>query len=150
MSDLHDLYQQVILDHNKSPRNFHRLEGANRTAEGHNPLCGDQITLYLQVEDDLIGDIAFQGSGCAISRAAASLMTSSVKGKTRAEAEALFHAFHKMVTAEVDAPADTRALGKLAVFCGVREFPIRVKCATLPWHTLRAALERKGEKVSTE
>jgi len=150
MSDLRELYQEVILDHNKQPRNFHRLEGANRMAEGHNPLCGDQITLYLQVEEDMIGDIAFQGSGCAISRAAASLMTTSVKGKTRGAAEALFHAFHKMVTAEVDAPADARALGKLAVFSGVREFPIRVKCATLPWHTLRAALEGRGQKVSTE
>lgn len=150
MSDLRELYQQVILDHNKSPRNFRRLEGANRTAEGHNPLCGDQITLYVQVQDDVIGDIGFQGSGCAISRAAASLMTSSVKGKTRAEAEALFHTFHKMVTSEGGAPADQRALGKLAAFSGVREFPIRVKCATLPWHTLRAALEGKGEPVSTE
>ena len=150
MSDLRDLYQQVILDHNKAPRNFHRLEGANRAAEGHNPLCGDQVRVYVLLADDRIGNIAFQGSGCAISKASASLMTASVKGKTRAEAEALFHAFHKMVTGEGGAAFDAGGLGKLAAFSGVREFPIRVKCATLPWHTLRAALEGRQEPVSTE
>ncbi len=150
MSDLRELYQQVILDHNKSPRNFQKLEGANRTAEGYNPLCGDQIIVYLQLADDVIGNIGFQGSGCAISKASASLMTASVKGKSKAEVEALFHAFHKMVTGELDSPFDPGELGKLAVFSGVREFPIRVKCATLPWHTLHAALEGKEERVSTE
>jgi nitrogen fixation NifU-like protein len=150
MSDLRELYQQVILDHNKEPRNFHRLEGANRTVEGYNPLCGDKVTVYLEVADDRIGNISFQGSGCAIFKASASLMTAGVKGKTRAEAEALFHAFHKMVTGEMGAAFDAGALGKLAAFSGVREFPIRVKCATLPWHTLRAALEGSQEPVSTE
>jgi len=149
MSDLRELYQQLILDHSKKPRNFRKLEGANRTADGHNPLCGDEITLYLQVEDDVIRGIGFQGSGCAISRASASMMTDSVKGKTRAEAQRLFERFHDLVTGENEGrdPAD---LGKLAVFSGVKEFPVRVKCATLSWHTLRAALEGKGETVSTE
>ena len=150
MSNLRELYQQVILDHNKQPRNFHRLEGANRTVEGYNPLCGDKVTVYLEVADDRIGNISFQGAGCAIFKASASLMTAGVKGKTRAEAEALFHAFHKMVTGEMGAAFDAGALGKLAAFSGVREFPIRVKCATLPWHTLRAALEGSQEPVSTE
>ena len=150
MSDLRELYQQVILDHNKEPRNFQKLEGANHTAEGYNPLCGDQITVYLQVEGDMIGNISFQGSGCAISKASASLMTASVKGKTKAEAEALFHTFHKMLTGQTDSAFDPRELGKLAAFSGVREFPVRVKCATLPWHTLHAALEGKEAKVSTE
>jgi len=150
MSDLRELYQQVILDHNRKPRNFQKLEGANRTVEGYNPLCGDQITVYLQVEDDRIGNISFQGSGCAISKASASLMTASVKGKTKAEAEVLFNAFHKMVTGEQGAAFDPADLGKLAVFAGVREFPIRVKCATLPWHALHAALAGKRATVSTE
>jgi nitrogen fixation NifU-like protein len=150
MSDLRELYQQLILDHSKKPRNFRILEGANRTAEGHNPLCGDQITLYLRVEDDVIRAIGFQGSGCAISRASASMMTDSVKGKTRAEAQWLFERFHDLVTGEADEGGDPADLGKLAVFSGVKEFPVRVKCATLSWHTLRAALEGKGETVSTE
>lgn len=150
MSDLRELYQQLILDHSKKPRNFRTLEGANRTAEGHNPLCGDQITLYLQVEDDVIRGIGFQGSGCAISRASASMMTDSVKGKTRAEAQRLFERFHDLVTGETDEGGDPVDLGKLAVFSGVKEFPVRVKCAILSWHTLRAALEGKGETVSTE
>ena len=149
MSDLRELYQQVILDHNRKPRNFQKLEGANRTVEGYNPLCGDQITVYLQVEDDRIGNISFQGSGCAISKASASLMTASVKGKTKAEAEVLFNAFHKMVTGEQGAAFDPADLGKLAVFAGVREFPIRVKCASLPWHTLKAALEKKPQVRET-
>lgn len=150
MSDLRELYQQVILDHNKQPRNFKRLEGANRTAEGYNPLCGDQITVYLQMEDDVIHNIGFQGSGCAISKASASMMTTSVKGKTKAETEFLFERFHEMVTGKLDPTANLHDLGKLAVFSGVSEYPIRVKCATLPWHTLRTALEGKGETVSTE
>lgn len=150
MSELRDLYQQLILDHSKKPRNFHKLEGANRTAEGHNPLCGDQITLYLRVEDDVIRGIGFEGSGCAISKASASMMTDSVKGKTRAEAQRLFEQFHDLVTGETDEGRDPADLGKLAVFSGVKEFPVRVKCATLSWHTLRAALEGKGETVSTE
>jgi len=150
MSDLRELYQQLILDHSKKPRNFRTLEGANRTAEGHNPLCGDYITLYLQVEDDVIRGIGFQGSGCAISRASASMMTDSVKGKTEAEAQRLFERFHSLVTGEGDEAGDPVDLGKLAVFSGVKEFPVRVKCATLSWHTLRAALEGKGEGVSTE
>ena len=150
MSDLRELYQEVILDHNRRPRNFHKLEGANRTAEGYNPLCGDQITVYLRLEDGVIRDISFQGSGCAISKASASMMTASLKGKTTDEAEGLFETFHKMVTADLSMAFDPLELGKLAAFSGVREFPVRVKCATLPWHTLKAALEGKGETVSTE
>lgn len=150
MSDLRELYQQVILDHSRQPRNFQKLEGANRRAEGYNPLCGDQITLYLHLVDDVIRDIGFQGSGCAISKASASMMTASVKGKTRTEAQALFERFHTMVTGGPNAHADHHHLGKLAVFAGVREFPVRVKCATLAWHTLHAALEGKDETVSTE
>ena len=150
MSDLRELYQEVILDHNKKPRNFHKLEGANRTAEGYNPLCGDQITVYIQLENGVIANISFHGSGCAISKASASMMTASLKGKTKAEAEALFHTFHKMVTGELGTTFDPRDLGKLAVFSGVREFPVRVKCASLPWHTLHAALEGKQETISTE
>lgn len=150
MSDLRDLYQEVLLDHNRRPRNFQKLESANRTAEGYNPLCGDQITVYLKLEGDVIRDISFQGSGCAISKSAASMMTASLKGKTRAEAEALFEKFHGMVTGKSDPQAAAEGLGKLVVFAGVCEFPIRVKCATLPWHTLHAALEGRGEPVSTE
>lgn len=150
MSDLRELYQQVLLDHYKKPRNFQKLERANRTAEGYNPLCGDQITVYLLMEDDVISGISFQGTGCAISQASASMMTASLKGKTKAEAEALFKKFHHMVTEERGTAPDPAELGKLVVFSGVREFPIRVKCATLPWHTLHAALEGKGEPISTE
>ncbi len=148
MSDLGQLYQEVILDHNKKPRNFGKLEQANRQAEGFNPLCGDKITLYLNVEDGLVKDIRFQGSGCAISTASASMMTTSLKGKTVAEAEALFEKFHQMVTGKQ--PGPDVELGKLAVFSGVSEFPVRVKCATLAWHTLHAALQGKNEPVSTE
>jgi nitrogen fixation NifU-like protein len=148
MSDLRELYQQVILDHNRTPRNFRALPTANRTAEGFNPLCGDRIALYLKVEDGVIADAAFQGTGCAISRASASMMTSSVLGKPVAEAEALFHRVHAMLTAESNGGG--RDLGKLAVFAGVREFPSRVKCATLAWHTLLAALSGAAEPVSTE
>jgi len=148
MSELTDLYQEVILDHNKRPRNFQKLADANRTAEGFNPLCGDQIKLYVKVEDGVIRDIGFQGSGCAISKASASLMTATLKGKSEQEAAGLFERFHRLVTE--DAGADPQALGKLAVFSGVREFPARVKCASLAWHTLRAALEGTQDKITTE
>ncbi len=150
MSDLRELYQEVILDHNRRPRNFQKLEGANRTAEGYNPLCGDQITVHLILEDGVIRDISFLGSGCAISKASASMMTATLKGKTATEAEAIFETFHKMVTADLSRTFDPLEMGKLAAFAGVREFPVRVKCATLPWHTVRAALEGKPEPVSTE
>jgi len=150
MSDLRELYQEVILDHNRRPRNFQKLEGANRTAEGYNPLCGDQIAVYLILEDGVIRDISFLGSGCAISKASASMMTATLRGKTAMEAEAIFETFHKMVTADLSRTFDPLEMGKLAAFAGVREFPIRVKCATLPWHTVRAALEGKHEPVSTE
>ena len=149
MSDLRELYQSVILDHNKAPRNFRRPAAANRSAKGHNPLCGDQLSVFLTVEDGVVKDAAFEGSGCAISTASASIMTETLKGKTRAQAEELFQTFHDLVTgkqAQLDAPE----LGKLAVFSGVSEFPIRVKCATLSWHTLRAALNGAGEVISTE
>jgi len=148
--DLRDLYQQVILDHNRSPRNRGALEGANRRAEGHNPLCGDRVTIYATVEDDRIVDVHFDGQGCAISTAAASLMTLALKGKTVAEAKELFEAYQRMVTGTPGGPPPPERLGKLAVFKGVCEFPMRVKCATLPWHTLAAALEDRGEPITTE
>jgi nitrogen fixation NifU-like protein len=148
MADLRELYQEVILDHNRKPRNFRALPGANRTAEGFNPLCGDQLRLYLKVEDEVIKDAAFQGTGCAISKASASMMTSSLRGKTVTEAEALFHRVHAMLTGEGNGHAGD--LGKLAIFAGVREFPSRVKCATLAWHTMQAALGGAAEPVSTE
>jgi len=147
MSDLRDLYQQVILDHNRKPRNFRRIADANRTAEGYNPICGDRITLELTVEDGVVKDAAFQGSGCAISRASASMMTASVIGKPEGEVDALFHRVHDMLTGANGADAE---VGKLAVFAGVREFPSRIKCATLAWHTLQAALGGAAEPVSTE
>lgn len=149
MSDLRELYQEVILDHNKRPRNFGALAEANHHAQGHNPLCGDHITVHAEVEGGLIRKVSFEGAGCAISRASASLMTDAVKGKPVAEAERLFEEFHRMVTSGVDEEVEA-ALGKLAVFCGVREFPSRVKCASLAWHTLHAALESQQEPVSTE
>jgi nitrogen fixation NifU-like protein len=150
MSDLRELYQQVILDHSRNPRNYREPEDANRSAEGYNPLCGDQLTVYLVVDDDdRVVEVGFKGSGCAISKASASLMTQKVKGKTRGEAEALFEKFREMVTSKHDDAIDEEELGKLAVFSGVREFPVRVKCATLAWHTLHSALEG-GEQVSTE
>ena len=145
--DLQDLYQEVILDHNRRPRNFRAIERAQK-AEGHNPLCGDRVTVYLRVKNGRIEDASFRGSGCAISKASASLMTDSVKGKTIVEAEDLFARFHTMITRAPDDPVDD--LGKLSVFAGVRQFPIRVKCASLPWHTLRAAAEARDEAVSTE
>ena len=150
MSELRELYQQTILDHNKNPRNFGKLEKANRVQEGFNPLCGDHLHVYLDLDEDVIQDIHFEGSGCAISKASASLMTALLKGKTRAEAEELFDRFHGLVTADTDASVDLEAYGKLAVFAGVREFPMRVKCATLAWHTMKAALEGDDTPVSTE
>ena len=149
MSDLRELYQEMILDHNRRPRNFGSLAGANHHAEGHNPLCGDRLTLHVDVADGVIRDVRFEGAGCAISRASASLMTDAVKGKPVAEAEKLFEQFHQMVTSGVNQDVEA-ALGKLSVFCGVREFPVRVKCASLAWHTLRAALHEAPKPVSTE
>jgi nitrogen fixation NifU-like protein len=149
MSELSELYQQVILDHNKKPRNFRKLESANHSAEGFNPLCGDQLTVYLDLEDGTVKEISFEGSGCAISKAAASMMTQAVKGKSKQEAEQLFTEFHGMVTGELDEEATTNGLGNLKIFSGVREFPVRVKCASLAWHTLHAALNNQ-ELVSTE
>jgi nitrogen fixation NifU-like protein len=150
MSALRELYQEVILDHNKSPRNFHAMDGANRKVEGYNPLCGDHYTIFLKLNGDVIDDISFEGSGCAISKASASVMSSIVKGKTKAETELLYEKFHKLVTGELDADGEIDRLGKLAAFSGVSEFPARVKCASLAWHTLRAALDAKAEVVSTE
>lgn len=149
MSELSELYQQVILDHNKKPRNFRKLEAANHTAEGYNPLCGDQLTVYLQLENETVKDISFEGSGCAISKAAASMMTQAVKGKTKQEAESLFSEFHQMVKGELDEENTSNQLGNLKIFAGVRDFPVRVKCATLSWHTMHAALNNQ-ELVSTE
>jgi nitrogen fixation NifU-like protein len=149
-SDLRDLYQEVILDHSKHPQNFREPADANRTAEGYNPLCGDQVKVYAKVEDNVIADLAFQGSGCAISKASASMMTTSLKGKTIVEAERIFEQFHHMVTGENGDRADTSKLGKLAVFSGVCEFPSRVKCASLAWHALRSALQGERKSVSTE
>jgi nitrogen fixation NifU-like protein len=148
MADLRDLYQEVILEHSKAPRNYRELPSANHKAEGFNPLCGDHFTLYLDLDGDTIRDIGFQGSGCAISKASASMMTQSVKGKSRQEAEKLFSEFHKLVTGQAN--GNHADVGKLAAFSGVSEFPVRVKCATLAWHTLHAALEGKQDAVSTE
>ena len=147
MSDLTDLYQEVILDHNRRPRNFGTLEGASHHAEGHNPLCGDRLSLFLRVDDGVIGDVRFQGSGCAISKASASLMTDSIKGRGIDEVARLFERFHRMVTTPPDQVVED--LGKLSVFAGVREFPVRVKCASLAWHTLKAALAKQAV-TSTE
>ncbi len=150
MSDeLRELYQEVILDHGKRPRNLREIPGASRTAEGYNPLCGDRATVYLTLDGDVVKDASFVGKGCSISTASASMMTEAVKGKTRAEAEALFERFHALVTGE-PARADAPELGKLAVFSGVSEFPVRVKCASLAWHTLKAALQGEAKPVSTE
>lgn len=150
MSEINELYQQVILDHNKKPRNFKILENANREQMGFNPLCGDELTIYLEMDGDLIKDISFQGSGCAISKSSASMMTTAVKGKTIAEAETLFHEFHRMVKGEMDPEAEPHHLGRLTILAGVREFPARVKCASLSWHTLHAALEGKAEPLLIE
>jgi nitrogen fixation NifU-like protein len=153
--DLGDLYQQLILDHNARPRNFGQMPDATHKADGYNPLCGDKVTIFLQVQADTITGVRFDGQGCAISRASASLMTDALSGKPLAEVEALFAAFHSLLTQEpppddAPVPTDAVALGKLEAFSGVREFPMRVKCATLPWHTLRAALQQQQQPVSTE
>jgi len=151
MSSLRELYQEVILDHNKTPRNFRVMEHPTRSVEGYNPLCGDHYTVFVRVEGDVIKDVSFQGAGCAISKASASVMSSVLKGKTITEAESLFEDFHKLVTGGLNGEADLERLGKLAAFSGVSEFPARVKCASLPWHTLHAALASPTEtKVSTE
>ena len=150
MADLRDLYQELILEHSRAPRNYRELKPADHSAEGYNPLCGDRFTVYLHMDGDLIRDITFQGSGCAISKASASMMTQMLKGKTRRDAEELFSRFHKVVTGQPPANGNKPDLGKLAVFSGVSEFPTRVKCATLAWHTLQAALEGKQDAVSTE
>ena len=150
MADLRDLYQEVILDHHKKPRNFHKIEHANKQADGFNPLCGDKLSVYLQIEDGVIRDIGFIGAGCAISTASASMMTESLKGKTEAEAKVIFERFHQLVTDHSEPQPDPATMGKLAVFSGVREYPVRVKCATLAWHTMRAALEGREETVATE
>ena len=148
--ELRELYQQVILDHNKSPRNFRMMENATQSAEGYNPLCGDHIDVFLLIEDGIVKDASFKGEGCAISKASASLMTSILKGKTIQEAEKLFEKFHSLVTGKLGDNPDIDDLGKLAVFAGVQEFPVRVKCASLSWHTMMNALKGDQEKVTTE
>jgi len=150
MEGLRELYQEVILDHSKKPRNLREIENTDHQAKGYNPLCGDRVTVFAAVKDGKIVDISFQGNGCAISTASASMMTESLKGKSVEEAEALFGKFHDLVTGKLPPEEGTEDLGKLAVFAGVQEFPIRVKCATLAWHTLRAALEKRPEAISTE
>jgi nitrogen fixation NifU-like protein len=149
MSAVSALYQDLILDHNRSPRNYGAMANANRRVEGNNPLCGDRLTVWLLLDGERVQDISFEASGCAISVASASLMTSAIKGKTRAEAERLFEQFHRLVTGELDAP-EAHTLGKLAVFSGVREYPIRVKCASLSWHAMKAALQAPDATVTTE
>ena len=149
MSDLHALYQEVILDHSKHPHNLRPMADATSTAQGYNPLCGDKVTLFLKLQDGRIADVSFQGSGCAISTASASILTETLKGRTPAEAEAIFEKFHDLVTGKGQ-PGGAPDLGKLAVFSGVSEFPVRVKCATLAWHTLRSALAGSHESVTTE
>ncbi|HTK42452.1 MAG TPA: SUF system NifU family Fe-S cluster assembly protein [Gemmatimonadales bacterium] len=151
MMELSALYQDVILEHNRSPRNFHRMDDADGHAEGRNPLCGDQLTVWLKLSGDRVSDVSFEGSGCAISKASASLMTTAVKGKSRAEVNQLFEQFHEIVTGRSVPSNESRlALGKLAVFSGISSFPVRVKCATLSWHALKAALEQGSGAVSTE
>lgn len=149
MSELSDLYQEVILDHNRSPRNYRKCETCNHDAEGFNPLCGDHIFVYIDLEGDTIKDISFQGSGCAISKSSASLMTSILKGKTKQEAEEMFNKFHDVVTSRIGSEQDLSSLGKLAVFSGVRDYPSRVKCASLAWHTMMSALKEENS-ASTE
>jgi nitrogen fixation NifU-like protein len=149
MSDLRELYQQVILDHNKNPRNFHEMPDATRHVDGYNPLCGDHYTVYVRVDGDTIGEVSFTGNGCAISKASASVMSSTVKGKSKEEAGRLFDTFHRLVTGDASG-LSAADLGRLAAFSGVSEFPARVKCATLAWHTLKSALEGGDEKVTTE
>ena len=149
MSGLSDLYQEILLEHNSKPRNFRRVEDANSTAEGYNPLCGDQITLYLKVVDDVVEDVGFQGVGCAISRASASMMTQSIKGRSLEEAQFIFNAFHDMLT-HPDAEPDYDTLGDLETLAGVNEYPTRIKCAVLAWHTMRSALDGQDDPVTTE
>jgi nitrogen fixation protein NifU and related proteins len=149
MSDLRELYQQVILDHNKNPRNFHDMPDATNRVDGYNPLCGDHYTIFLKTDGDTIQEVSFTGSGCAISKASASVMSSTIKGKSKEEADRLFETFHRLVTGD-QSGLSAADLGRLAAFSGVSEFPARVKCATLAWHTLRSALEGNDEKVSTE
>jgi len=150
MSDLNDLYQEVIVDHSMHPHNYHAMVDATRKAEGYNPLCGDQVTIYLKLTGDKISDVSFEGNGCAISKASASILTEVVKDKTPAEASELFETFHHLVTGDSQKPQEEASLGKLAAFSGVSEFPTRVKCAILAWHTLRSALEGKKARTSTE
>jgi nitrogen fixation NifU-like protein len=150
MSALRDLYQEVILDHNKSPRNFRTMDAPDRTVDGYNPLCGDHYTISLRMDGDVIREVTFQGAGCAISKASASLMSTALTGKTREEAERLFELFHGLVKGETDPVLHAAALGKLVAFAGVAEFPARVKCASLPWHTVRAALTQSAGTVTTE
>lgn len=152
MSDIQEIYQQVVLDHNKSPRNFRKMEHPDKTAQGYNPLCGDQLCVYVTLDNDTIADVSFLGKGCAICMASASIMTESLKGKTNGDAEALFDRFHKLLTEDsvaIDLDGEPK-LGKLKAFAGVREFPVRVKCATLPWHTFHAALHNSSDAVTTE
>jgi len=150
MADLRELYQEVILDHHKRPRNCRRPDDANKHADGFNPLCGDKVSVFVRMEDGVVRDIAFQGSGCAISTASASMMTESLKGKSEAEVTQIFERFHDLVTGKTPMDGDNSGLGKLAVFAGVRDYPVRIKCATLAWHTLRAALAGSQETVATE
>jgi len=151
MAELDELYQEVILDHNRSPRNFRAIADANRKAQGYNPLCGDHVTVYLKLEDGVIKDISFQGSGCAISKASASMMTAELKGKSETEAKKLFENVHKMLTVESENERDgTGEVGKLAILSGVSKFPARVKCATLAWHTVKSALKGGEQVASTE
>lgn len=148
--ELRELYQEVILDHNKSPRNFKKLETANKSAEGYNPLCGDKINIFLEIENDTVKDISFIGSGCAISKASASIMSTIIKGKTINEAEKLFGKFHDLITGKLNDSESIEDLGKLAVLAGVKEFPVRVKCASLAWHTMISALKNENKAVTTE
>jgi nitrogen fixation NifU-like protein len=150
MSDLRELYNDLILEHGKKPRNFRALGEGGRHLEGYNPLCGDRFTVYLKLDGDVVQDVSFQGKGCAVSTASASIMTQLLKGKTRAEAEALFTSFHDLLTGQLDAETEAERLGKLIAFKDVPKYPVRVKCATLPWHTFRAALQGEDETVSTE
>ncbi|HYG98792.1 MAG TPA: SUF system NifU family Fe-S cluster assembly protein [Terriglobales bacterium] len=149
MADLRELYQELILDHSKKPRNYREMPNANRRVEGFNPLCGDHFTVYMDMEGETVKDVSFQGSGCALSKASASMMTQALKGKTKTDAEALFERFHDLVTGKAG-EAQAESLGKLAVFSGVSDFPVRVKCASLAWHAMKAAIEGDAEQVSTE
>ena len=150
MDDLRDLYQEVILDHNKNPKNYHAMDDATHRAEGHNPLCGDQVEIFIKVEDNKVVDISFQGHGCAISKAASSVMTTLLKGKTLQEVHETFDKYQHLITADMNEPVDIDEFGQLAVFAGVREFPMRVKCASLSWHTLISALDNDNEIATTE